>query len=59
MARGCPGIFSNWLSHTGVQEYFQIEGAEGDEEDEDDEDDEDDEGDEGADVAAIYIFSYG
>ena len=31
VASGCQGIFSNLLSHTGVQEYFQIEGAEGDE----------------------------
>ena len=23
--RGCPGVFSNSLSHAGVQEYFQID----------------------------------
>ena len=25
VARGSPGLFSNWLSHEGVQEYFQID----------------------------------
>ena len=25
VARGCPGVFSNLMSHGGVQEYFQIE----------------------------------
>ena len=25
VARGCPGVFPNWMSHAGVKEYFQIE----------------------------------
>ena len=25
IVRGCTGIFSNLLSHAGVQEYFQVE----------------------------------
>ena len=25
VARGCPGVFPNWMLHAGVQEFFQIE----------------------------------
>ena len=25
VARGCPGVFPNWMLHAGLKEYFQIE----------------------------------